>query len=260
MLFIQNNGLHHPRNRRRRCVKGAARLQQVDNLRPTVHGARHQAVNCFRRQEPDYRDTPHGAQPGDDYHVLAVFPDDAAENIRHRNTELGGDKAAQPGAVEHPGQPQHPVGGKPADLERQVGHDVYRVGHHDDNAFRRVFHHLTGYPGQYPGIGLQQFISAHARLPRQTRSNHHHVRVRCCLVAVGAGDASVDTENGCRLHHIQRLALLQSFYYVNQHDVGTVLFHQPLCRGGADTPRPDDADFGEHTLSLQFPDYGVGHL
>ncbi len=97
------------------------------------------------------------------------------------------------------------------------------------------------------GVGLDQVVPAHPRLPGDPGGHHEQLGARRLVVPVGADDPGVEALDGPGLPLIECLALRDALDDVDHHDgARELLFGQPLRRGRADVACPDDRHFLEH--------------
>ena len=71
---------------------------------------------------------------------------------------------------------------------RGLRHGVERVGDDDEDAVRRMLHHLADYVAHDFEVGVQKVIAAHSRLAWNSRGDDDNVGLGCVGVVVGAED------------------------------------------------------------------------
>ena len=86
---------------------------------------------------------------------------DKALHILHRHVQLPGDKGAEARRVQHARLAEHAVFRERADAIGQVDHRVERVADQQQDALRRVAHHLLDHGQDNTGILVHQVIARH---------------------------------------------------------------------------------------------------
>src|SRR6185437_10036172 len=119
---------------------------------------------------------------------------------------------------------------------------VGRVGH---NFRYNVLHDLE--------IGVQQVVTAHARLAGNSGGDDHDVRIRRVRVIIGAEHKRIALLHRHGFGQIQSLALRDSFEHVNQYYVGQFLGRDPVSCRGAHVASSHDCYF----LTHEFPSLPV---
>ena len=167
-----------------------------------------------------------------------------------------GQKRPVAGGVEHAGHAQHPLAGEAAGLHRDVAHHVEGIGDDHDDGLRRDPGDLLRHRAHDAGVGLDQVVPAHPRLPGDPGRNDEHVRASGLVVAVAADDPGVEALDGSRLPLVEPLALRHAVHDVHHdHGPGEIFFGQPLRRSRSDVSRPDHRNFSQHAGALD--DSGV---
>ena len=142
--------------------------------------------------------------------------------------------------------------GKPRGLHGDVAHHVERIGDHDDDGLGRHPRDLLAHRAHDAGVGLDQVVPAHPRLPGDAGGHHEHLGAGRLVVALGADDPGVEALDRARLLLVERLALRHALDHVDHHHrAGQVLLGQPLRRGGAHVSRPDNGNFASIELILR---------
>jgi len=103
-----------------------------------------------------------GAAPERDL-AVAVLAGDVGVDVLHRHVAPPGDEEAEARAVEHRAAAQHPLARPAGELQRDVGHHVDRVGHHQQDGPRRQPHEIGD---QLAADGRVRAGQVHARLAR----------------------------------------------------------------------------------------------
>ena len=77
--------------------------------------------------------------------------------------------------VEHARHPNDPLARKSAELVGSLRHGVERIGNNDQNAVRRILHHLADHGLHDVVVRVKQVVAAHAGLARDACGDHDDV-------------------------------------------------------------------------------------
>src|SRR5260370_3246542 len=164
LLAVEHDRVDHLGDRRRSGVIGTARLEEVDDLGPTVARALHDGVDAIGLDQRTARDSRPGAHPGPRDHLVAVPTEDVGLHVAHRHVELLGDECAEARGIEDTGHADHALAGKTARFERQLGHRIERGADDDQGAVGWASHQLAGHALNDVLVGLYQVVALHAPL------------------------------------------------------------------------------------------------
>ena len=137
--------------------------------------------------------------------------------------------------------------GPPRDLQRDLGHDIDRVGRHQQDRLRRRLQYARDHVAEHGGIALQQFQ------PRLTRplvgACRQHDDARLGKRPIVARVHRHGISEGSRVKNVFRLSNRQIKVAVDQHDFrADSAHHHGIGGGAADEAGSDDSDF--HGLIL----------
>src|SRR5262249_44757767 len=102
-----------------------------------------------------------------------------------------------------------------------------------DDAVRRVLHDLVGHLLHDFVVHVQQIVTAHARLARHTRCDHHDVGVRALGIITGPHRPAVRSPDGTCFEHVQCDARRLLIRNVDDNHVGQLLVGNTSGNGGA---------------------------
>ncbi len=129
-----------------------------------------------------------------------------------------------------------------------VGHQVKRIGDHDDHRMLGVFLDALGDGADDFGILRQEVFAGHSGLARQTGGMNDNVRAFEFGEVIGAANADIVAAHRTGLKQIQRLSLWQTFNDVEDGDVANVVFGKILRDCRADVTCSDDRYFFSHNI------------
>jgi len=151
-----------------------------------------------------------------------------------------------------PAIPTTRVLGEAGDPEGRLRHGVQWIGHHNNDAIRRVFRHLLGGGAHDVVVGDQQIVATHARFARKSRGDDGEVGVRRGRIVVGARDHHVISLNRPGFQEIEAFTLWNTVHNVHQHYVCEFLIGNPQSAIRADIPGAHDCDFFRKANSFCF--------
>ena len=174
---------------------------------------------------------------------------DESLNILHAHVQLQGQEGAEPSGIEDAGHAEDPLPGKAQGLEGHIGHDIQRVGDHDDNGVRCHALDVLGHGFDDPGVDLQEIFPVHPGLPGHTGGYDEDVRSGCVSPIVGPPHPGVEAQDGSSLPLVQPLPYGHTFDDVQEDD----LFGQLLLtrEQGAALPyvaAADNRDLVDHNV------------
>jgi hypothetical protein len=173
------------------------------------------------------------------------------------NVKRLGEEHPVAGGVEDAGHADHPLSRKPRGAHGHVAHHVERVRDDHDHRVRRHPCDLLRHRADDSGVRLDEVVSAHARLPRDSRRHHEQLGPGGIVIAIRPEDAAVEPFNRSRLPLVQRLSLRHAFDHVDHQDrARQLLFGEPLRGGGADVPRTHHGNFSEHVRRFRISGSG----
>ena len=176
----------------------------------------------------------------------------AAENhridIAHADTEFLGEEAPEARAVENTGHAHDFVFGETKFDTGEIRHYIERVADDDDNGIRCIGFDCVRDATNDTGVNLQQIVTTHAGLAGNAAGNDNNITAFDVGGIIGAGDLGIETFEHGGFHHVECLALRQTFDDVNHRDIGDFFFGNPLCGGGADKAGTEDSNFVIHNV------------
>ena len=177
------------------------------------------------------------------HHLVAVAAQDRRVDVLRIEAGLHGDERLHAAAVQHARLADHPLAREAAELVRQVGHRVERVGHHDDDAVGRVLDDLFDHAGHDAGVDAHQVFTRHARLAGNAGGDDDDIGVGGVGHIGGTDGVDCVARDGAGLDQVEHLALGQSVHHIHQDDLTAARDHRPMGDRRADKPGADNADF-----------------
>jgi hypothetical protein len=130
-LLVFDDRLDHLHDRCPWGVESAALLQIIDDLRPAVTSALHQARDLFGREQLRNGNTVHCGIAWHRHHGVPVAAQDEPVHVFHRHAEFLRNKVAKTRRIQHSGHAHDTLFGPAADLLGDVDHGIQRIRDHD---------------------------------------------------------------------------------------------------------------------------------
>src|SRR5208337_5562052 len=124
-------------------------------------------------------------------HGVAVATKDEGGHVLHAHFQFVGDEGAEAGGIEHPRHADDALARKSAELVGRLGHGVQRIRNDNQDAIRRVLHHLADYGLHDAVVRVDKIVAAHSGIAWNAGGDDDDVRNRGVFVIVGAGDIGV---------------------------------------------------------------------
>src|SRR5208282_205373 len=220
LFLVFEDGLDHLGGGGRWGVVSGPRLEIFDDLGAAVAGALDDAIESGLVHEFGDGNAGDGGIAGKRDHGVAVSTEDEGGYVLDANVERLRDKSAKAGGVEYAGHADDTLARKAAQLVGGLRHGVERVGDDDEDAVRRMLHHLADYVAHDFEVGVQKVIAAHSRLAWNSRGDDDNVRLGCVGIVVRAEDGGIALLDRHRLEQVETFALGDAFDYVDEDDIG----------------------------------------
>ncbi len=218
-------------------------MEELDDLGAAVAGAHDHRVELVLGNEGFHADAGNGRVAGERNHVVTVTAEHHGVDVAGRDVEFFGDEPAETGAVENAGHAHDFVLGETGLGGNEVGHDVERIAHDDDNGVGGVLLDVFSHAADDLGVLGEKVIAAHAGLTGQSAGDDNDIGTFVVGRIVRAFDEAVEAFNTGRLHQVEGLALRHAFNDVVQNDVAEILFNQALRGGRAYETRTNNCNF-----------------
>src|SRR5262249_40399461 len=116
----------------------------------------------------------------------------------------------------------------------------------DQNAVRRILHHLGDYGFHDVVVGVEQVVAAHPGFARNARGHHYDVGIGSVFIVIGPADVRISLFDRHGLEEVKALALWHAVDDVDQDDIGELFRGDPMSSRRAHVSRTYNADFLAH--------------
>lgn len=126
------------------------------------------------------------------------------------------------------------------------------IGDADIDGIGRILDSLIDDRRHDARIHAEQVFARHARLAGDTRGDDHHIGIGSRSIVVRARNAYRELLDRTHVHHIERLALWQTFGHIDQDHIGEILACDDMCCSRADVTCTNDGYLTHDSLLESF--------
>ena len=245
LLIVENRATHVDTGRRGSVVSRAG-LEQFDDLAATRAGTVGNRFETILGDQLADRDTGDGRVARQRHHGIAVAAEHHRLRVGHSHSELHRDESAEANRVKHAGLTEDAILGETGDSLHVEGHQVERVGDHDDKALGGVLLDVLADGFDNVGVHVQEVLARHTGFARQAGRHDDDVGSFEIGELVGAFDHGVIASYRACLGQVKSFALWDTLDDVNHDDVGKIGLGQIHGAGGANITSADNGDLLVH--------------
>ena len=151
-----------------------------------------------------------------------MFSKDIGVNRTGGNAEMLSQEGSEAGGVENGATADDLFRGQPGEFQRHMGHDIHRVGCHQQDGVLGIPKNLSDYPGENGGIALEELQSSLSRTLSHPATKDDHISPLQERV-VSSDHAYRPRKWGC-VQNILCVSLSHLGVDIDQHQFA----HQPL--------------------------------
>ena len=183
-------------------------------------------------------------------------------HVRWIAAELFADGERKTRGIEHAAHAHQAIAGQSRLLIRKIGHDIERIGDADIDGIGRILDSLIDDRRHDARVHAEQVFARHARLASDARGDDHHIGIGSRSIVVRARNTYRELLDRTHVHHIERLALWQTFGHIDQDHIGEILACDDMCCSRADVTCTNDGYLTHDSLleSFNFCTYSDVHI